>query len=148
MKHSVECERFAALVDRVPAVPRSVIKQRVEEHRKQAAMNPVVRTEIETENRQAAFRLGPRLRREGLIDCRFFRHPAGDFGPRQTLPYDLADGQIKAVTVIHVLAVVVSERLLIYVLLGWQRRTPVAPSNSMHRKEPRSASWESAVLRR
>jgi hypothetical protein len=40
MKHSPEYERFTALVDRVLAVPHSVIKQRVEEHRKQAAQNP------------------------------------------------------------------------------------------------------------
>ena len=40
MKHSVEYERFTDLVDRVLAVPHSVIKQRVEEHRKQAALNP------------------------------------------------------------------------------------------------------------
>ncbi len=35
-----EYEAFTALVDRVLAVPHSVIKQRVEEHRKQAAQNP------------------------------------------------------------------------------------------------------------
>ncbi|MBZ5596614.1 MAG: hypothetical protein LAP39_30605 [Acidobacteriia bacterium] len=40
MKHSAEYERFTALVDRVLAVPHSVIKQRVEEHRKQSAQNP------------------------------------------------------------------------------------------------------------
>ncbi len=40
MKHSAEYDRFTALVDRVIAVPHSVIKQRVEEHRKQAAQNP------------------------------------------------------------------------------------------------------------
>jgi hypothetical protein len=40
MKHSVEYERFTALVDRVLAVPHSVIKQRIEEHRKQVAQNP------------------------------------------------------------------------------------------------------------
>jgi len=40
MKHSAEYERFTALVDRVIAVPHSVIKQRVEEHRKRAALNP------------------------------------------------------------------------------------------------------------
>ncbi|MGH2567715.1 MAG: hypothetical protein ACRDGA_05205 [Bacteroidota bacterium] len=40
MKHSDEYEKFTALVDRVLAVPHSVIKQRVEEHRKQAALNP------------------------------------------------------------------------------------------------------------
>ncbi len=40
MKHSAEYERFTALVDRVIAVPHSVIKQRVEEHRRQAALNP------------------------------------------------------------------------------------------------------------
>ncbi len=40
MKHSSEYERFTALVDRVIAVPHSVIKQRVEEHRKQVASNP------------------------------------------------------------------------------------------------------------
>ncbi|MGC9969118.1 MAG: hypothetical protein ABSE56_00880 [Bryobacteraceae bacterium] len=40
MKHSVEYERFTALVDRVIAVPHSVIKQRVEEHRRRSAQNP------------------------------------------------------------------------------------------------------------
>jgi hypothetical protein len=40
MKHSAEYERFTALVDQVIAVPHSVIKQRVEEHRQQAALNP------------------------------------------------------------------------------------------------------------
>jgi hypothetical protein len=40
MKHSAEYDRFTALVDRVLSVPHSVIKERVEEHRKQAAQNP------------------------------------------------------------------------------------------------------------
>ncbi len=40
MKHSVEYERFTALVDRVLAVPHSVIKHRVEEQRKRADQNP------------------------------------------------------------------------------------------------------------
>lgn len=40
MKHSEEYDRFTALVDRVIAVPHSVIKQRVEEHRKASAANP------------------------------------------------------------------------------------------------------------
>jgi hypothetical protein len=40
MKHSAEYERFTSLVDRVLAVPHSVIKQRVEEHRRQVALNP------------------------------------------------------------------------------------------------------------
>jgi len=35
-----EYDRFTSLVDRVLAVPHSLIKQRVEEHRKQAANNP------------------------------------------------------------------------------------------------------------
>jgi hypothetical protein len=35
-----EYDKFTSLVDRVLAVPHSVIKKRVEEHRKQAAMNP------------------------------------------------------------------------------------------------------------
>lgn len=39
-KHSVEYERFTDLVDRVLAVPHAVIKRRVEEHRKRAALNP------------------------------------------------------------------------------------------------------------
>lgn len=34
MKHSIEYQRFTALVDRVLAVPGSVVKQRVEELRK------------------------------------------------------------------------------------------------------------------
>ena len=36
MKQSAEYKRFTALVDRVLAVPHSVIKQRVEEHRTRA----------------------------------------------------------------------------------------------------------------
>jgi hypothetical protein len=40
MKHSAEYERFTNLVDGVLAVPHSVIKQRIEEHRKQADKNP------------------------------------------------------------------------------------------------------------
>jgi len=40
MKHSVEYERFTALVDHVLAVPHGVIKERIEEHRRQAAKNP------------------------------------------------------------------------------------------------------------
>jgi hypothetical protein len=34
-----EFDKFTSLVDRVLAVPHSAIKQRVEEHRKQAAQN-------------------------------------------------------------------------------------------------------------
>jgi hypothetical protein len=40
MKHSVEYEAFTSLVDRVIAVPHSVIAKRVEEYRKEAALNP------------------------------------------------------------------------------------------------------------
>ena len=40
MKHSAEYDRFTALVDRVLAVPHTVIKERVEEYRKRAAKNP------------------------------------------------------------------------------------------------------------
>lgn len=40
MKHSAEYEAFTALVDQVLSVPHSVIKERVEQHRKQAALNP------------------------------------------------------------------------------------------------------------
>jgi hypothetical protein len=40
MKHSAEYEHFTALVDRVIAVPHSVIKQRVEEQRKRSSENP------------------------------------------------------------------------------------------------------------
>lgn len=35
-----EYDRFTSLVDRVLAVPHSVIKQRVEEYRRKAALNP------------------------------------------------------------------------------------------------------------
>ena len=35
-----EYERFTSFVDRVLAVPHDVIKQRVEAHRTQAALNP------------------------------------------------------------------------------------------------------------
>jgi hypothetical protein len=40
MKHSAEYEPFTSLVDQVLAVPHSVIKERVEEHRRRAALNP------------------------------------------------------------------------------------------------------------
>lgn len=40
MKHSSEYERFANLVDRVLAVPRDVMKQRIEEDRKRIDANP------------------------------------------------------------------------------------------------------------
>ncbi len=40
MKPSAEFNAFTNLVDRVLAVPHSVIKQRVEEHREQNALNP------------------------------------------------------------------------------------------------------------
>ena len=40
MKHSQEFDAFTALVDRVLAVPHSVIKERVEEDRKRIAANP------------------------------------------------------------------------------------------------------------
>ena len=40
MKQPSEFERFENLVDRVLAVPHLVIKQRIEEHRKEAALNP------------------------------------------------------------------------------------------------------------
>ena len=40
MKQRSEYDTFTALVDRVLAVPHSVIKQRVQEHRQQSALNP------------------------------------------------------------------------------------------------------------
>jgi hypothetical protein len=40
MKHSREYNAFTELVDRVIAVPRSIIKERVEEHRKRVDENP------------------------------------------------------------------------------------------------------------
>ncbi len=40
MKHSAEYERFTAIVDRMLSVSHSIIKQRIEEHRKQAVSNP------------------------------------------------------------------------------------------------------------
>ncbi len=40
MKHSAEYDAFTKLVDRVLIVPRSVIKERVEEHRKRVDANP------------------------------------------------------------------------------------------------------------
>jgi hypothetical protein len=35
-----EYDKFTSLVDRVLSVPHSVIKERIEEHRKKAALNP------------------------------------------------------------------------------------------------------------
>lgn len=40
MKRETEYDAFTNLVDRVLAVPHDVIRQRVEDHRKQAALNP------------------------------------------------------------------------------------------------------------
>lgn len=40
MKHSKEFEAFTSLVDKVLAVPHSVIQERVDEARKQADKNP------------------------------------------------------------------------------------------------------------
>ena len=40
MKHSKEFEAFTSLVDRVIAIPHSVIQERLEEHRNRAAKNP------------------------------------------------------------------------------------------------------------
>jgi hypothetical protein len=40
MKHSKEFENFTNLVDRVLAVPHSVIQERIDQHRKQADKNP------------------------------------------------------------------------------------------------------------
>jgi hypothetical protein len=42
MKHSVEYECFTNLVDRVLAVPHSVLKQRIEKDRKWIDANPSV----------------------------------------------------------------------------------------------------------
>ena len=53
------------------------------------------------EESHKAFRLGPR--RSPLIDGFRFGPLAGDFGPSQTLSYDLSDDHIKAVTVVHLL---------------------------------------------
>jgi len=39
-KHPNEYDTFTSLVDRVLAVPHSVILQRVKEHRDQTALNP------------------------------------------------------------------------------------------------------------
>ena len=69
------------------------------------------RPEVEAKGCQA-FRFGPRSKRPALVDRLFFLHLAGDFGPRQTLSNDLPDCQIKAVTVIHILPVVVPGRLV------------------------------------
>ena len=45
MKHSADFERFTALVDRVIAVPHSVVKQRVEEiERESEALRDYIRT--------------------------------------------------------------------------------------------------------
>lgn len=70
------------------------------------------RPKTETKGRQA-LRFGPRSNRPRLTDRGYFSHLAGDFGPRQTLSANLADCQIKVVTVIHVLAVVIAESLLV-----------------------------------
>jgi hypothetical protein len=39
-KGNVEYERFTNLVDRVLSVPHSVVKERIEEHRRAALQNP------------------------------------------------------------------------------------------------------------
>lgn len=40
MKHSKEFDAFTELVDKILIVPHSVIKERIEEHRKRAEKNP------------------------------------------------------------------------------------------------------------
>ena len=40
MKHSAEYERFTALVEGVLSVPKSVVKERLAEYRKQVDANP------------------------------------------------------------------------------------------------------------
>lgn len=40
MKKNTEFDAFTSLVDRVIAVPHSVIQERVDKHRKEAAKNP------------------------------------------------------------------------------------------------------------
>ncbi|HEY4360674.1 MAG TPA: hypothetical protein VGN17_06880 [Bryobacteraceae bacterium] len=40
MKHSVEYERFTALVEQVLSVPKSVVNERLAEYRKQVDANP------------------------------------------------------------------------------------------------------------
>lgn len=40
MKHSKEFDAFTGLVDRVLAVPHSVIQERIEKHRREADKNP------------------------------------------------------------------------------------------------------------
>jgi hypothetical protein len=40
MKHSVEYERFTGLVEQVLSVPKSVVKARLAEYRKQVDANP------------------------------------------------------------------------------------------------------------
>ena len=72
---------------------------------------PQTRTKAQAEN-QETFRLGPRFSVRALIQS-FRSNLAGDFGPGQTLSYDLSNSQIKAVTVVHVPAVIEPKRLLI-----------------------------------
>jgi len=69
MRHSDEYKRFAALVDRVLAIPHSVIKERVEEHRRQAALNPS--------------KPGPRNKPLGLAGFRYFLPLRGELVPSQ-----------------------------------------------------------------
>jgi hypothetical protein len=75
------------------------------------------RTKTKAENYDT-FRLGPRFR--VLVDLRRY-HLAGDFGPSQTLANDLADGQIKAVTVSHFIPVVKTKSLLVDVAEQMER---------------------------
>src|SRR5258708_4351309 len=68
-------------------------------------------TKTKAEGRQALRFLGPRV--GILVDRRFLSHLAGDLGPSQTLADDLTNCQGKTVTVIHILPIVLPERLLI-----------------------------------
>lgn len=61
---------------------------------------------------QEVFRLGPRFNRSGLAQP-LLPDLARDFFPRQALANNLANGQIKAVAVIHSSAVVEAESLFI-----------------------------------
>jgi len=69
-----EFDRFTSLVDRVLSVPHSVIKERIEEHRRQTALNPH-RPRDRSPSANAALRILPLRPAPQGPSCRSFLRP-------------------------------------------------------------------------
>jgi hypothetical protein len=70
--------------------------------------------EAQTKGRQS-LRLGPRRKPRGLVGFRFFSRLASEINPRQTLAHDLPHCQVEALTIVHILPIVIAERLLVQI---------------------------------